>query len=37
MLEGVQKINQHLKDILGPEKGYFGRVYTWGQTSNEYE
>ena len=32
-----QKINQHLKDILGPDKGYFGRIYTWGQTSNEYE
>lgn len=37
MSESVQKINQHLKDILGPEKGYFGRVSTWGQSPNEYE
>jgi len=37
MSENVQKINQHLKDVLGPEKGYFGRVSTWGQTPNEYE
>lgn len=33
----LQKINQCLKDILGQEKGYFGRVSTWGQTPNEYE
>ena len=32
-----QKINQYLKSILGPEKGYFGRVDTWGQTPNKYE
>jgi len=37
MTEGTQKINQRLKDVLGPEKGYFGRVHTWGQTENEYE
>lgn len=37
MSENVQKINQYLKEILGPEKGYFGRVYTWGQAPNEYE
>lgn len=37
MAESVQKINQHLKDILGPDKGYFGRVSTWGQMLNEYE
>ncbi len=35
--DSIQKISQHLKNILGPEKGYFGRIYTWGQTSNEYE
>lgn len=33
----LQKINQYLKDILGQEKGYFGRVSTWGQTPNEYK
>lgn len=37
MSESVQKINQHLKDILGPEKGYLGRVSTWGYTPNKYE
>lgn len=37
MSESIQKINQYLKDILGPEKGYFGRVDTWGQTPNKYE
>lgn len=37
MSENVQKINEHLKNILSPDKGYFGRVQTWGQTPNEYE
>src|SRR3989344_1761002 len=37
MTEEVKKINRHLKNILGQEKGYFGRVSTWGQTENEYE
>lgn len=37
MSESVQKINEHLKNILSSEKGYFGRVSTWGQTANEYE
>ena len=37
MSENVSKISQHLKDVLGPEKGYFGRVSTWGQTPNKYE
>lgn len=37
MLDSVQKTSRYLKDILGPEKGYFGRVKTWGQTPNEYK
>jgi hypothetical protein len=37
MSENVQKINQHLKEILGPQNGYFGRVSTWGQGASEYE
>lgn len=37
MANDIQKINQHLKEILGQEKGYFGRVLSWGQTANEYE
>lgn len=37
MSENTQKINKHLKDILGPEKGYFGRVSTLGYTPNKYE
>ncbi len=35
--KNLQKINQILIDILGPEKGYFGRVYTWGQRQTKYE
>lgn len=37
MSESVPKINQYLKDILSPEKGYFGRVSTWGQIQDEYK
>ena len=37
MTDTIEKINGHLKKILGPENGYFGRVSTWGQTANEYE
>ena len=37
MSDSISKINQYLKDILGPERGYFGRVYTWGQAANKYE
>ncbi|MDZ4299867.1 MAG: hypothetical protein U1A26_03020, partial [Candidatus Sungbacteria bacterium] len=37
MSDNVQKINQHLRDILGVEKGYFGRISTWGQRPNEYK
>lgn len=37
MTDSNQRINQHLKDILGPEKGFFGRVPTWGYTPNKYE
>ena len=36
MSESVQKINKYLTDILGPEKGYFGRISTLGQGKNEY-
>jgi len=37
MLPDLLKINQKLKEILGPEKGYFGRVFTWGQRPSEYK
>lgn len=37
MTESTEKINKYLIKILGPEKGYFGRVHTWGQAANEYE
>lgn len=37
MSSDVQKIGEQLKDILSPEKGYFGRVSTWRQTTSEYE
>ena len=37
MANDLSKINQKLKEILGPEKGYFGRVFTWGQRPSEYE
>lgn len=35
--EILSKLNQRLIDILSPEKGYFGRVYTWGQKPTKYE
>jgi len=37
MTNDLSKINQKLKEILSPEKGYFGRIFTWGQRSSEYE
>ena len=37
MSDSTQKINQYLKNILGPERGYFGRVHTWEQKPNEYK
>lgn len=37
MSSSFAEISQHLKEVLGPEKGYFGRVFTWGQTPNKYE
>jgi len=37
MANNLSKISQKLKEILGPEKGYFGRAFTWGQRPSEYE
>lgn len=37
MSDSVQKISRYLKDILGPEKGYFGRVQIWWQMPNKYK
>jgi len=31
------KINAKLLEILSKEKGYFGRIYTWGQRPTDYE
>lgn len=36
-MEDLSKINQKLKEILSPEKGYFGRIFTWGQRPSKYE
>lgn len=35
--EGLQRLNKNLLEILGPDSGFFGRVYTWGQRPTEYE
>lgn len=37
MSVGIKNINKKLEDIIGPEKGYFGRVHTWGQGLTEFE
>jgi len=37
MSNDVVKINQVLIEILGPKRGYFGRVFTWGQRPTEFE
>ncbi len=37
MSDDLVKINQRLIEILSPKRGYFGRVYTWGQRPTEYE
>jgi hypothetical protein len=31
------KMNDRLVEILSPESGYFGRIFTWGQRSTAYE
>lgn len=36
-MEELEKINRRLVNVLSPESGYFGRVYTWGQRPTEYE
>lgn len=35
--EEYERLNNKLIEILGEEKGYFGRVYTWGQRPQQYE
>jgi len=37
MSNDLEKINRKLVEILSQEKGYFGRVFTWGQGPAEYE
>ena len=37
MSEELIKINQKLIEILSPERGYFGCVFTWGQRPTAYE
>ena len=37
MTNDIARINQNLIEILSPEKGYFGRIYTWGQRPTKYE
>ncbi len=37
MSDSLVKINQKLIEVLSKEKGYFGRVYTWGQLPTKYE
>lgn len=35
--KNLEKLKDKLLDILSPEKGYFGRIDTWGQRPNKYE
>lgn len=37
MSNDLEKINRKLVEILSQEKGYFGRVFTWGQGPTEYK
>lgn len=37
MIENLKMLTRRLTDILSQEKGYFGRIYTWGQRPTEYE
>lgn len=37
MPEELIKTNQHLIEILSSERGYFGRIDTWGQRPTKYE
>lgn len=36
MSNDLEKINRKLVEIFSQEKGYFGRVFSWGQGSTEY-
>lgn len=33
----LEKFNINLAEMIGPECGFFGRIYTWGQGSTEYK
>ena len=33
----MEELNKKFVEMLGKEKGYFGRVYTWGQKPTKYE
>jgi hypothetical protein len=35
--ENLERIENKLIDVLSSDKGYFGRVDTWGQRPNKYE
>jgi hypothetical protein len=37
MSESLQKVAEKLSELIGPEGGCFGRVYTWGQRPTKYE
>lgn len=37
MISDLEKINKKLVEVLGPERGYLGRIFTWGQKPTEYE
>ena len=37
MPNDLVKIHQQLIELIGPERGYFGRVPTYGQRPTEYE
>jgi len=37
MIKSIEQINLKLIEILAPEQGYFGRVFTWGQKPTKYE
>lgn len=37
MKSNLEKTNEKLIEILSSEKGYFGRIFTWGQRPTKYE
>lgn len=37
MIEDLKMLTRRLTEVLSQEKGYFGRISTWGQRPTEYE